>query len=79
MKTVVARLREQSTGEVRPFQYEVKDEHVDGVYFIWTDGNYGCDCNRAAFFHRDDEEFDDECGDERYALLSLTVDGVDWL
>ena len=36
----------------------VKDAGIgwDGSYWSWTDGNYGCDCNKAlAFFGRDDE------------------------
>ena len=33
--------------------------------FMWTDGNYGCDCNRSLFIQRQcDESFPEmECGD----------------
>jgi hypothetical protein len=55
---------------------------LDGLEYIWTEGNYACDCNRELFFRRalgetpgsDLREF--HCGDGvRYALDWLEVDG----
>jgi hypothetical protein len=47
----------------------------DALY-IWTEGNYACDCNRHIFFERfwDREPDDRECSDGRY-LIQLYVDG----
>lgn len=47
----------------------------DEAGFIWTDGNYGCDCNRYLFFeraHGRDPDFDDgECGDTAYSIVAI--------
>ncbi len=34
-----------------PFLMALKrqDTLIDGVTYQWTDGNFGCDCNRASF------------------------------
>jgi len=44
-------IRKNDTGEVRQYEGDFGpwEEHSD---YIWTDGNYGCDCNRANFFVR---------------------------
>jgi hypothetical protein len=38
----------------------------EGAEFIWSEGNYSCDCNRAIFFARERDEPDPwppcECG-----------------
>jgi hypothetical protein len=58
----------------------------DGIYYQWTDGNYGCDCNRALFIEREYGESPIEgqedfpwfpCGD-RITLVSLTIDDQTW-
>jgi hypothetical protein len=46
--------------------------------FIWEDGNYSCDCNRALFFERaktgDDSVWvEQECGHIVYKLDKLVV------
>ena len=67
----VAVLRRNSTGEVREHAaYYSGDE---GWEFQWTEGNFGCDCNRALFFARakGEPDPDQECGGEAYTLLEL--------
>lgn len=39
--------------------------------YMWGDGNYSCDCNRALFFARavnEDEPEETPCGDELYTV-----------
>jgi hypothetical protein len=38
--------------------------------FIWSDGNFSCDCNRALFFARavDEPDPDLECGQSQYRV-----------
>jgi hypothetical protein len=39
--------------EVYEFDYEFEDSCSDeGIEFIWTEGNYACDCNRSLFIQR---------------------------
>jgi hypothetical protein len=50
---------------------EALDGLLEGILFQWTEGNYGCDCNRARFFARAAEEDDPDvpCGDT-YRVVS---------
>jgi len=56
----------------------VKDAGIgwDGSYWSWTDGNYGCDCNKAlAFFGRDDEAaWKMQCGSTRFIAVDVNGD-----
>lgn len=49
-----------------PFRAEAETAQGlrSGIKFQWTDGNFGCDCNRALFFARAGKEPDPEikCG-----------------
>lgn len=49
-------------------------ELFDTVVFMYTDGNYSCDCNKALFLARAHQEAepDNPCGDEM-ALRKLTA------
>jgi hypothetical protein len=48
---------------------------------MWLEGNYACDCNRHLFFERgagnDPEVCDPDfpCGEGRYVLVSVVVNG----
>ncbi len=47
--------------------------------YMWTEGNYSCDCNRRLFMCRalgEPEPARDECGDS-IRLERLTLDGVE--
>ena len=56
------------TGEAR--FYEDEFDHYEGFCFLWTEGNYSCDCNRAIFFGDDN----DECSDGRYYVPHATLE-----
>jgi hypothetical protein len=68
-------LRNNATGEERRYADGFEWDDEGHFTFMWTDGNYGCDCNRELFFKRAGGEqgkvdLDDErCGSERYAAL----------
>lgn len=65
------------TGETRRYtSISLLEEDGSGpALFIWTDGNYSCDCNRALFFLRaagDDEDWDAiVCGDGGYKIRMI--------
>lgn len=45
--------------------------HDDGGDYQWTDGNFGCDCNRYLFFQRaadEDEAEEYPCGQTLYRV-----------
>lgn len=69
----IAFIRNNKTGEVRRSVSKRDPEYDDNVEFMWTDGNYGCDCNRALFFARaaGDDEPDIDCGEEAYSVLRV--------
>lgn len=45
--TVTVTLRDSITGFSRTF--ESKHTSAESAEFIWTDGNYRCDCNRSLY------------------------------
>lgn len=51
-----ALIRQESTGEERlsgwfPMDMSAENEDADCLDYMWGDGNYGSDCNRALFFY----------------------------
>ena len=75
-------LRKNDTGEVRICRQNIDwDTSNDcGHVYYWTEGNFGCDCNRELTFLRAGGEtpaLDDvECGESRFtALYALLPDG----
>lgn len=79
--TAAIHLRKNASGEVRivkdgsSFPYENHD-------YMWTEGNYSCDCNRHLFFERAVGREPDEdvpCGDSLYtALKGVREDGTEF-
>lgn len=70
-------IRNNETGEIRI--KEMNLEWSDGSLFWWTEGNFGCDCNREMQFGTD-KEFDDiECGETRFSVLKVILpDGTEY-
>lgn len=66
-------IRDNATGVVRTYQTEDiiepgEDEPSD---FAWSEGGYGCDCNRRLFFARaarEPEDWDGPCSDGLYSV-----------
>ncbi len=81
-------IRHNPSGEIRIASQtdteSYKYEWDDGQMFWWTDGNFGCDCNRELEFIRasgravTEEEFDNsECGTTVYTVLhAILPDGT---
>lgn len=67
-------ITDTSTGIAATYQDEDYDE------YMWTDGNYGCDCNRFLFHSRalgKDPNWDEgECGSERFKIRVMDGAGV---
>ena len=74
-------IRNNSTGEIRLMLEDL--EWDESSRFWWTDGSFGCDCNRHLEFMRaggpwpeDDPHWNDaehECGDEAYSVLYVDL------
>lgn len=64
---VVAVIRKNATGELHEYECNEIMEWKFGTpsTWIWTEGNYSCDCNRGIFFG---EPEDVDCGDGAYAV-----------
>jgi hypothetical protein len=70
---VDAHILDKESGEIRIYHDEsIWDEDAEApATFIWSDGNYACDCNRASFFEQaggENSDHDHECGDSRYLV-----------
>lgn len=72
-------ITEVASGETRIFRHgdDPDWDRIDGDY-VWPDGNYACDCNRALFFARAGgaEDIDIDCGDTRFRVR-ITERGTD--
>ena len=56
-----------ATGEGRWFESETP--WSEGCEYLWTEGNFGCDCNRALFFYDWGAEADNYgCGDAAFSV-----------
>jgi len=68
-------IRNNETNEERFYPEDMEwQDHFD---YLWSDGNYGCDCNRGLFFARAGEEPDPDwgCGHEKYSVRILDNKG----
>jgi len=59
-------------------------EWTEASDFLWSDGNYSCDCNREHFFLRamgqdEDDDSATACGDERFSARISNADTGDVL
>lgn len=64
-------MRNNETGEVRDFEQDL--EWHDSSHFWWTEGNYGCDCNRYLVWNDyPDEDDDTPCGHTLFTVLHAT-------
>lgn len=68
-RPITVKIRDNSTGEIVDYFASFEDGEFQD--FLWSEGNYACDCNRSLFFARakglDDPE-DNQCGDEKYSI-----------
>jgi hypothetical protein len=71
-------LLDTMTGERAVFHSKSEMDDPDNLGefadFIWREGNYSCDCNRADFFaeaKRETEEVDHPCGHGRYVVEKI--------
>jgi hypothetical protein len=73
----LAQIRENATGEVREYvSLHILDSNPGWPStFIWSDGNYACDCNRRLFFEyavgRKPDEIETECTDDLFSVNLL--------
>ena len=68
-------IRDNETGETRAISETQPDEYVDLLRFVWQEGNYRCDCNRAATFYGDlADDKSQECGDRRFFVSHLELE-----
>ena len=66
--TVKITLKDTLTNTTATYIDERATEDKYEESFMWTDGNYACDCNRSIFFFGDIEQ-SLECGDNRFEVI----------
>ena len=60
------------TGETKTFRYEYPLD--ESSHFLWTEGNYECDCNRRVFFFGHDKESERwPCGSGRISAIKAIL------
>lgn len=71
--TYTVLMRDNTTGEVREFPWET-DMKEETIVHCWSDGNFGCDCNRDLHFSGQSYVTwgGAKCGDGKYFVISIT-------
>lgn len=79
----IIRITRVADNVTREYIYEYSPGEEEDVRFLFEEGNYACDCNRALFFARAGGEPDPEdrcCGNTRFrvdlSLLGGLIDGA---
>lgn len=73
-------VRKNETGEVRRYRDDLYDPSPESASeFLWTEGNYACDCNRAKFFAQAGAEMEPNpkefaCSDDAYTVIRAICD-----
>lgn len=74
---VEARLYDHLKDKEVVYSYELEAQYIEGVEYMWTEGNYSCDDNRGMFVAEvlGEPDPDYPCGDDVVELRELTIDG----
>ncbi|MDE2100575.1 MAG: hypothetical protein KGL39_25250 [Patescibacteria group bacterium] len=70
----IAIIRKNETGEIRRCSVDMEWEGQS--MFWWTEGNFGCDCNRELMWLRSNDEDEPEettCGDSALDVLGIEL------
>jgi hypothetical protein len=86
---LIAMIRYTRTGEVRRYNAGPietygggREEQLQRVRFHWTEGNYGCDCNRRDVFRQAGGEASypgSPCGSIEFSVRLQLEDGTEVL
>ena len=79
----VAHIRRNADGVVRDHEFEDKADtfgEKDGEEglgtYMWGEGNFACDCNRAIFFAANDEDDEHKCGETAFSVQIVDGSGT---
>ena len=61
-------IRRESTDESREYSYRRSGSGLGFPWFLWTEGNYSCDCNRARLVFGEEGH---PCGETEFTLLGI--------
>lgn len=71
MNGYTIRLRSADSGETRDFVDDCEYSD-DAIVFMYSEGNYSCDCNRSLFFYAWLDALDCNAGPNKIQVLSIT-------
>lgn len=71
--TYTVHIIDTTTGEARDCPMSIDWGDDESAVFWWTEGNFGCDCNRGLVFHDYDIDPDCNVGPNRYRVTHATL------
>ena len=78
----IVHIKDEATGIIHQYKESGSvwlDDDGDYNFYMWSMGNYSCDCNREIFFNNavdKDSDIDNlECGDQIRYAVNIEIDG----
>lgn len=74
----LAEITQVSTGVTRTY-HATCDWCIDSGGYLWSEGNYSCDCNRGIFFAYaggEEPKWDSDCSEGKYRVVCKSEDGA---
>lgn len=80
-RPVCVEVRNNATGEVRVDKTHAwEDDEIGSSEYIWSEGNFSCDCNRSLFFARSaggkPDPSEATCGDDAFSVRIKDATGT---
>ena len=81
---VVIYIKNNYTNRTRKFPYILlEDPDITGypTTWIWSEGNFSCDCNRQLFFNRANNEEEEQCpcGEGKFSVNIINPENGEYL
>ena len=71
-------LRDTRNGKYKILGETSEHQDPESMLFLWSEGNFSCDCNRSLFFYDDDEEQELPCNPDENIIELISLQSI-WI
>jgi len=77
---IILYIKDNITGKVVKRHTEtIWQPELQDMLFIWTEGNFSCDCNRRIFYEGYSEDSHYQCGMSEYSINIMNPENGQWI